>query len=149
MPSSFVDSPDAPIADNIQQTFLDDLLTSYKQLETSFAMQLLDTFKGFEFRTLWDVEDDFFQFQRTASEIAKGTGNLQGILQLCKSLQNLDTLGAKTVQCFSKFHYTSKIHKWSFDNITNAAVSIIMYECVNTLPSMPASVVYTCVHIMS
>ena len=124
--TSYVHSPDAPIADNIQQTFLDDLLTSYKQMEASFVMQLLDFFKGFEFRTLWNVVDDFFKFQRTASETAMGTGKLQGILQLSKSLENLDTLGGKTRQCFTTFHPTVKIHKWSFDNIKNAAVSIIM-----------------------
>ena len=47
---------DSPIAESIQQTFLDDLLTSYGQMETSFAEHLYHFYKGFEFRSLWNVD---------------------------------------------------------------------------------------------
>lgn len=115
--------PAAPIADNIQQTFLDNLLTSYRHMEDSFAIQLLETLKAFEFRTLWNVQDKVFKFERTASETAKGTGKLEGVLQLTKSLEKLEELESKTGQCFTKFRYTTSTDKWSFDNVKDAAVS--------------------------
>ena len=119
----YVYLPAAPIADNIQQTFLDNLLTSYRHMEDSFAIQLLETFKAFEFRTLWNVEDKLFKFERTASESAKGTGKLEGVLQLTKALEKLQELESKGQQCFTKFRHTTSTDKWSFDNVKNAAVS--------------------------
>ena len=119
----YVCLPAAPIADNIQQTFLDNLLTSYRHMEDSFAIQLLETFKAFEFRTLWNVEDKLFKFERTASESAKGTGKLEGVLQLTKALEKLQELESKGQQCFTKFRHTTSTDKWSFDNVKNAAVS--------------------------
>ena len=92
-------------------------------ISPSFAIQLLETFKAFEFRTLWNVEDKLFKFERTASESAKGTGKLEGVLQLTKALEKLQELESKGQQCFTKFRHTTSTDKWSFDNVKNAAVS--------------------------
>ena len=97
-------------------------------MEDSFTIQLLETFKGFEFHTLWDVKDKFLQFERIASEAATGTGNLQGILQLTKSLENLDKLGQKVQQCFTRLKHNIDTLKWSFDDIKKPFVSTI-YKC--------------------
>jgi len=78
---------ESPIADSIQQTFLDDLLSSYGVIETSFTKHLYHLYKGFEFRSLWDVSTNLVHFERTASEAAPGTGMLQGALQLNMALK--------------------------------------------------------------
>ncbi len=115
---------DSPIADSIQQTFLDDLLTSYGQMETSFTKHLYQFYKGFEFRTLWNVDEKLVQFERTAIGAAQGTGSLQGVLQLTKALGKIESLENEGQKCFTKFRYSTNTHKWSFDNVKNAAVSI-------------------------
>ncbi|KAL9982967.1 hypothetical protein ACROYT_G005082 [Oculina patagonica] len=119
---SLGETGDAPIADNIQQTFLDDLLTSYGTMETSFTKHLLQFYKGFEFRTLWNVDDTLAQFERTAAEAAAGTGSLQGVLQLTKALEEIESLESKGRKCFTKFRYSTNTHKWSFDNTKNAGM---------------------------
>ncbi len=121
-------SLDSPIAADIQQTFLDDLLTSYGQMETSFTEYLYQFYKGFEFRTLWNVDDTLVQFERTATEIAPGTGSLQGVLQLTKALEKIESLESKGRTCFTRFRYSTNINKLSFDNVKNAAVSICIFE---------------------
>ncbi|KAJ7390685.1 hypothetical protein OS493_023397 [Desmophyllum pertusum] len=52
-------SPDSPITARIQQTFLDDLLAAYEHMETRFSQYLYLCYKGFEFRSLWNVEDNW------------------------------------------------------------------------------------------
>lgn len=116
-------SLDSPIADSVQQAFLDDLLTAYGAMETSFTKHLYQLYKGFEFRTLWNVDEDLVQFERTASEAAPGTGSLQGVLQLTNALQRIESLRNTGRQCFTRFRYSTNTHKWSFDNVRNAAVS--------------------------
>jgi len=110
-------------------------------MEDSFAIQLLETFKAFEFRTLWKAEDKLFKFERTASETAKGSGKLQGVLQLTKSLEKLEELESKGRQCFTKFRYTTGTDKWSFDNVKNAAVSKLC-ACISTPPACICVSVY-------
>lgn len=114
---------ESPIADSIQQTFLDDLLSSYGVIETSFTKHLYHLYKGFEFRSLWDVSSNLVHFERTASEAAPGTGMLQGALQLNMALQKVDSLTNKGRQCFTRFRHTTNTHKWSFNNVSDAAVS--------------------------
>ena len=92
-------------------------------METSFTKNLYQFYKGFEFRSLWDVGEKLAQFQRTAIEAAEGTGALQGVLQLTKALQEIENLESKGRTCFTKFRYSTNTHKWSFDNVKNAAVS--------------------------
>lgn len=110
-------------------------------MEDSFAIQLLETFKAFEFRTLWKAEDKLFKFERTASETAKGSGKLQGVLQLTKSLEKLEELESKGRQCFTKFRYTTSTDKWSFDNVKNAAVSKLC-ACISAPPACICVSVY-------
>ena len=95
--------------------FLDDLLTSYQGIETRFAKHLYQVYKSFEFRSLWDVSDRLAEFQRRASEAAKGTGNLQGVLELTKALLEIDKIEIRVQKCFSRIHYATSTHKWHFD----------------------------------
>ncbi len=118
---------DSPIADNTQQMFLDDLLTSYGQMETGFTKHLYQFYKGFKFRTLWNVDEKLLQFERTATIVAAGTRSLQGVLQLTKALEEIKSLENKGQKCFTKFRYSTNTHKWSFDNVKDAAVSIPAY----------------------
>lgn len=106
--------------------FLDNLLTSYGEMETSFAKHLYQFYKAFEFRTLWDVADKLLIFERTTRETAEQTKSLQGVLQLTKAFEDVEALQTKARRCFTKFRYSTDIHKWSFDNIKNAAVSTRM-----------------------
>ena len=102
--------------------FLDDLLTSYQQIETSFAKYLYKFYKGFEFRSLWNVTNKLTEFQRLASEAASGTGKLQGVLELTKALQEIDDIESKARECFTKFRYSTNTHKWSFDSVNDKVV---------------------------
>ena len=111
--------------------FLDDLLTSYQQMESSFTKNLYQLYKGFEFRTLWNVEDTLLNHQRLAVEAAPGTGQLRGVLELTSALLAFNTLETKTRQCFTTFRYATNTHKWSFDNVKNPAVSVIFIVALN------------------
>ena len=91
--------------------FLDDLLTSYQQMETSFTQNLYQFYKGFEFRSLWNVEDTLLGYQRRASEAAQGTGQLRGVLELTNALQEIETIERKGQQCFTRFRYTTNTNK--------------------------------------
>ena len=130
---------EAPIAESIQLFFLDDLLTSYQQMETSYTKHLYQFYKGFEFRSLWDVEDRLTNFQRTASEAAHGTGQLQGVVQLTNAVQEIDRIQLQAQQCFTRNPYSTNTVKWSFDNVEHAAVcmdaffsAVILYTCMRT-----------------
>ncbi|KAL9982961.1 hypothetical protein ACROYT_G005076 [Oculina patagonica] len=129
---SLGETGDSPIADNIQQMFFDDLLTSYGQMETSFTKHLYQFYKGFEFRSLWDVGEKLVQFERTATEAASGTRSLQGVLQLTKALEEVEGLENKGRRCFTKFRYSTNIHKWSFDNVKDAAMFDQLHNKGNT-----------------
>ena len=93
-------------------------------METSFARQLYLLYKGFEFRTLWNVVENLAQFERTASEAAPGTGSLQGVLQLSNALQAVNNLQNDAQQCFTHFPFTTGTHRFSFDSVQNATVRI-------------------------
>ena len=75
-------SSDSPIAQNVLQMFQDDLLASYEEMETAFAKHLYVLYKGFEFRTLWEVSETMTTYDRQASAAAAGTGRLGGVLEL-------------------------------------------------------------------
>lgn len=115
---------DAPIAENINRMFLDDLLTSYQTLESSFTKNLYQLYKSFEFRSLWDISDKLTGYQRTASEAAPGTGQLQGVIQLDNALQEIDEIENKGMQCFTKFVYNTRVHKWPYDSQKDSTVCI-------------------------
>ena len=134
---------ESPIADNIQQMFLDDLLTSYQLMENSLSKHLYQFYKAFEFSSLWNVDGTLADFQRRASEAAVGTGQLQGVLKLTRALQEIDSIQDKRRQCFTKFRHSTNIHKWSFDSVTHAAVCKCMHVCI--FASIHASCMYICV----
>ncbi|XP_027053468.1 uncharacterized protein LOC113680633 [Pocillopora damicornis] len=113
---------DSPIAENIQQMFLDDLLTSYQQMETSFTQNLYQFYKGFEFRSLWKVGDTLVDFQRRASEAARGNEQLRGVLELTNALQEIDSIESKGRKCFTRFKYSTNTHKWSFNSVEHATL---------------------------
>ena len=102
--------------------FLDDLLTSYQQIQTSFAKQLYKLYKGFEFRSLWNVDDQLSKHQRRAVEAARGTGKLLGVAELSNALKEINQIQNKARKCFTKFRYAVNVAKWSFDNVKNKAV---------------------------
>lgn len=111
-----------PVADSIQQTFLDNLLTFYEGLEISFAKQLYKAYKGFEFRSLWDVSDKMESFQRQAVNAAKGTGRLNGVLNLKKALREIEKIENEARRCFTSKHHKTWIRKWPFDSVNHVAV---------------------------
>ena len=113
---------ESPIAAYTQQMFLDDLLTSYQHMETRFSQYLYLCYKGFEFRSLWNVEDKLAHHQRLASSAATGTGRLRGVLELTKALQNIEDIENKGRKCFTKFRYSTDIHKWSFNSTKDGVV---------------------------
>lgn len=100
--------------------FLDDLLTSYQEMESTFSHYLYLFYKSFEFRSLWDVSDRLAGFERTASQA--GTGVLQGVVQLNNALQAMDNLETRGRQCFTRFSHSTAQHKWSFNNVANVGV---------------------------
>ena len=142
---SFSTISDSPIADNIQQMFLDDLLTCYQQMETSFTKHLYMFYKGFEFRSLWDVDDRLTNFQRTATEAAPGTGQLQGVLQLNNALNEIDTIQSQGQQCFTRFRYSTNVNKWSFDTVQHEAVCKCMHAY--NFAGIHASCMHLCVRV--
>lgn len=102
--------------------FLDDLLTSYQQIESRFGQNLYHFYKSLEFRLLWDVRDRLAGFQRLAVESAKGNGNLQGVVELTNAMEEIDTIHSKALRCFSRMHYAVDTRKWSFDIIKDKVV---------------------------
>ena len=86
-------------------------------------VNVYELFKAFRFRTLWEGNDPLTNFQRIATESARGTGQLNGIIQLTDVLRNMEQTEIKAVQCFTNNVYTTNIKKWSFDKATNKDVS--------------------------
>ena len=112
--------------------FLDGLLTSYQQIETGFARQLYQLYKGFEFRSLWIVQEKLAEFERRAVLAAQGTGNLRGVLELAKALQEIDDIENKGQRCFTKFRHTITTHKWTFDSAKdNVVCGVFFCLCYN------------------
>ena len=91
-------------------------------METSFAKQLYQFYKAFEFRSLWEVEELFTSFQRQASEAAHGTGRLRGVLKLTNALSKIVALETGAQQCFTKKPHSTDKKMWTFDNIKQSAV---------------------------
>ena len=102
---------DTPIADSIRQEFLDNLLNIYEELETSFSRQLYLFYKGFEFRSLWNMDEKMARFQRRAATLAKGTGYLQGVNSLTRALLEITNIEMAARSCF-----TSKKPKLVYTN---------------------------------
>ena len=119
-------SSDSPIAQNVRQMFLDDLLASYEHMETAFAKHLYELYKAFEFDTLWDVSGTITTYDRQASAAAAGTGKLGGVLELTKAIQAIDGIEFKAKRCFTKMVPALNSHKWTFDNVNDQMVSTLL-----------------------
>lgn len=102
--------------------FLDDLLTSYQQIQTRFAKQLYQLYKGFEFRLIWNVDDKLSNYQLRAVEAAKRTGKLLGVFELTNALQEINEIQNKGQKCFTRFRHAVDVAKWSFDSVKNSVV---------------------------
>ena len=113
----------APITKKLQQTFLENLLSTYRELERSFMKKIYELHKAFAFRTLWQGYNPLASFRRVASESARGTGRLNGVVQLTGVLRRTQELKDKANKCFTHNTYTTDIYKWSFDNVNDKRVS--------------------------
>ncbi|CAH3148650.1 unnamed protein product [Porites lobata] len=107
----------APITKELQQMFMDNLLSSYRELERSFMKKVYELYKAFKFRTLWEGNNPLASFRRVASESAKGTGRLNGVVQLTGVLRKFQKLKDKANKCFTFNKYTTDIHRWSFNSV--------------------------------
>ena len=102
---------------------MDNLLSTYRELEHSFMINVYELYKAFKFRTLWEGNDPLVNFQRLASESAHGTGQLNGIVELTDVLRKMERIETQAVRCFTNNVYTTNIMKWSFDKTKNVDVS--------------------------
>ena len=102
--------------------FMDNLLSTYRELERSFMKKVYELYKAFKFRTLWEGHNPLVSFRRVASESAKGTGRLNGVVQLTGVLRKFKNLKDKANKCFTFVDYTTDIHRWSFDNVKDKQV---------------------------
>ena len=102
---------------------MENLLGTYRELERSFLRNIYELHKAFAFRTLWQGYNPLASFQRVASESARGTGRLNGVVQLTGVLRRTQELKDKANKCFTYNTYTTDISKWSFDNVKNKKVS--------------------------
>ena len=88
---------------------------------------LYNLYKAFAFRTLWEENNPLASFRRLATESARGTGRLNGALQLTEQLRKFTQIEKQAMICFTKIKYTTELTKWSFDNVKNKTVSFIAY----------------------
>ena len=120
---------DTPISKTLQQTFLEHLLSTYRELGRSFMKKVYELYKAFQFRTLWEGNNPLSSFQRVASESARGTGRLNGAVQLTEVLRKTKDIQDKAMLCFTNNIYTTDIMKWSFDNFKDKEVSTCPVQC--------------------
>lgn len=104
-----------PITKDLQLRFMENLLSTYREMERTFMESVYELYKAFKFRTLWEGENPLAEFQRVASESARGTGRLNGMIQLTEVLQNMEKLEITAVKCFTDNIYADDVKKWSFD----------------------------------
>ncbi|XP_078344331.1 uncharacterized protein LOC144629949 isoform X1 [Oculina patagonica] len=107
---------------SLQQTFLENLLSTYRGLERSFMRNVYELQRAFEFRSLWQGINLLRSFQRVASESAPGTGQLSGADQLNRVYSELKALESKAVECFTTHSYTTGLKKWTFDKENDKVV---------------------------
>ena len=100
---------------------MENLLEIYQEMEGSFMKEVYGLYRAFSFRTLWQTENPLPQFQRVASERARG-GRLDGILELTNVLRSIQNMENRAVKCFTNNIYTTDIQKWSFSQQTDSKV---------------------------
>ena len=98
---------------------MENLLSVYREMESSFMKKVYELYKALQFRTLWDIPDPLEDFQR-AQFIG---GQLNGVIQLTDELQKIQRLEVKAVKCYTNNIYTTAMQRWSFDTQTHPAVS--------------------------
>ena len=86
---------------------------------------LYELHKAFAFRTLWEGNNPLASFRRLATESARGTGRLNGAVQLTGELRKINRIKNKAIRCFTDVKYTTDSQKWSFDNVKDKVVSYI------------------------
>lgn len=91
--------------------------------------KVYELYKAFQFRTLWEGNNPLSSFQRVASESARGTGRLNGAVQLTEVLRKTKDIQDKAMLCFTNNIYTTDIMKWSFDNVKDKEVSTCPVQC--------------------
>lgn len=101
--------------------FLELLIGTYQEMEGSFMKKCYELYKAFKFRTLWQTDDPIPQFQRVASEGARGR-RLNGVLELTNVLRSIQSLEADAAKCFSHNHFSTDIQRWSFNTTTHQSV---------------------------
>ena len=115
---------------------MENLLSSYRELETKFMRNVYELDKALSFRTLWEGNNPLASFLRVASESAWGTGRLNGDVQLESILNKVNELKDEVSKCFTYNKYSGPAtFKWSFDNVKHKAVSLnnfkqLFYSCV-------------------
>ena len=119
----------AAITNKLRETFTENLLSTYEELERSFTKKIYEFYKAIEFRTLWEGNNPLGSFKRVASESAKEIKTLVGVAELTKALTKVNDLKDKAVDCFSRHVYTTNLQKWTFDNVNNKWVS---FRSINT-----------------
>lgn len=124
-----------PITKDLQLRFMENLLSTYREMERTFMESVYELYKAFKFRTLWEGENPLAEFQRVASESAHGTGRLNGMIQLTEVLQNMEKLEITAVKCFTDNIYADDVKKWSFDKDKHQEVRIItILTLISTTP---------------
>ena len=125
---------DTPIKKRLKLLFLDNLLSVYKESERSFMMTVYDLFRAFRFRTLWEGKNPLIVFRRVATESAHSTGRLNGILQLTDVLKEVDDAQRKATKCFTNNHFVTDFKRWSFDNVQDKPVSLVLLTGLSVFP---------------
>ena len=122
------------------------ILSTYRQMERAFMLEVYELHKAFNFRTLWEGNDPLVQFRRVAVSTAQATGRLNGILQLTDVMKNIEDVETEAVKCFTNNIFANDIAKWSFDKTKNKAVSWVMLSKLYMYVFHPITVNSNVVH---
>ena len=95
----FFSNSDDSIAKQLRQTFMENLLGTYRELERSFMENIYELQKAFGFQTLWKLDDVISSFRRIASGSSFGTGRLNGAVELQNVLTRVQRIKSKAKRC--------------------------------------------------
>ncbi|KAJ7392017.1 hypothetical protein OS493_014953 [Desmophyllum pertusum] len=123
------------LTEEMQVNFMDNLLSVYREMETSFMKYVYELFKGLKFRTVWDILDPLEGFQRG---MLIG-GQLNGVIQLTKVLRNIQRLEVKAIKCYTNNIYTTGVQRWSFDDQSHPSIFRDLVSMGNTTFSIDST----------
>ena len=123
----FFSNSDDSITKQLRQTFMENLLGTYRELERSFMENIYELQKAFGFQTLWKLDDVISSLRRIASESAFGTGRLNGAVQLQNVLTRVQRIKSKAKRCFTRLKYSTNVQRWSFNNTKDKQVKVFKY----------------------